>query len=392
MGAADERLDPGGGGVQPAGAGGYRRPGAGGDGDGLRRFSGVHPVHLRPVRPHAAGLSGGGARPEPAAAGPGADFPPAAAVHGLCRLLGGLRLRHRRAAERASGQRVHPFCRPWTLAAWVLTLGIVLGSAWAYYELGWGGWWFWDPVENASFMPWLAGTALLHSLAVTEQRAGFKAWTLLLSICAFSLCLLGTFLVRSGVLVSVHAFASDPARGMFILAFMVLVTGGSLLLFAVRGHRVRSRVNNTLWSRESLLLGNNVLLMAAMLVVLLGTLLPLVHKQLGLGSISVGEPFFNTMFTWLMVPFALLLGVGPLVRWGRDRPRNIRTLLLTALVSTLVLSVLLPWLLEDKIIAMTAVGMAMACWIAVLAVAEAVQRVSARNLSATGNGGGASGW
>ncbi|EAT1375201.1 hypothetical protein D6277_22440, partial [Salmonella enterica] len=130
---------------------------------------------------------------------------------------------------------------------------------------GWGGWWFWDPVENASFMPWLAGTALLHSLAVTEQRAGFKAWTLLLSICAFSLCLLGTFLVRSGVLVSVHAFASDPARGMFILAFMVLVTGGSLLLFAVRGHRVRSRVNNALWSRESLLLGNNVLLMAAML-------------------------------------------------------------------------------------------------------------------------------
>ncbi|EBS5275266.1 heme lyase NrfEFG subunit NrfE, partial [Salmonella enterica] len=196
------------------------------------------------------------------------------------------------------------------------------------------------------------------------------------SICAFSLCLLGTFLVRSGVLVSVHAFASDPARGMFILAFMVLVTGGSLLLFAVRGHRVRSRVNNTLWSRESLLLGNNVLLMAAMLVVLLGTLLPLVHKQLGLGSISVGEPFFNTMFTWLMVPFALLLGVGPLVRWGRDRPRNIRKLLLTALVSTLVLSVLLPWLLEDKIIAMTVVGMAMACWIAVLAVAEAVQRVS----------------
>ncbi|SUG52579.1 cytochrome c-type biogenesis protein F2 [Salmonella enterica subsp. arizonae] len=216
-----------------------------------------------------------------------------------------------------------------------LTLGIVLGSAWAYYELGWGGWWFWDPVENASFMPWLAGTALLHSLAVTEQRASFKAWTLLLSICAFSLCLLGTFLVRSGVLVSVHAFASDPARGMFILAFMVLVTGGSLLLFAVRGHRVRSRVNNALWSRESLLLGNNVLLMAAMLVVLLGTLLPLVHKQLGLGSISVGEPFFNTMFTWLMAPFALLLGVGPLVRWGRDRPRKIRNLLLVAFITTL---------------------------------------------------------
>ncbi len=212
------------------------------------------------------------------------------------------------------------FTRPWTLAAWIfLTLGIVLGSAWAYYELGWGGWWFWDPVENASFMPWLVGTALMHSLAVTEQRASFKAWTLLLAISAFSLCLLGTFLVRSGVLVSVHAFASDPARGMFILAFMVLVIGGSLLLFAARGHKVRSRVNNALWSRESLLLANNVLLVAAMLVVLLGTLLPLVHKQLGLGSISIGEPFFNTMFTWLMVPFALLLGVGPLVRWGRDR-------------------------------------------------------------------------
>ncbi|HDS4830121.1 TPA: heme lyase CcmF/NrfE family subunit [Citrobacter koseri] len=269
------------------------------------------------------------------------------------------------------------FSRPWTLAAWVfLTLGIVLGSAWAYYELGWGGWWFWDPVENASFMPWLVGTALMHSLAVTEQRASFKAWTLLLSICAFSLCLLGTFLVRSGVLVSVHAFASDPSRGMFILAFMVLVIGGSLLLFATRGHKVRSRVNNALWSRESLLLANNVLLIAAMLVVLLGTLLPLVHKQLGLGSISIGEPFFNTMFTWLMAPFALLLGIGPLVRWGRDRPRKLQRLLVIALVSTLVLSMLLPWLFEDKIVAMTVVGLAMACWVFVLAVAEVAQRVS----------------
>ena len=269
------------------------------------------------------------------------------------------------------------FSRPWTLAAWVfLTLGIVLGSAWAYYELGWGGWWFWDPVENASFMPWLVGTALMHSLSVTEQRASFKAWTLLLSICAFSLCLLGTFLVRSGVLVSVHAFASDPSRGMFILAFMVLVIGGSLLLFAVRGHKVRSRVNNALWSRESLLLGNNVLLIAAMLVVLLGTLLPLVHKQLGLGSISIGEPFFNTMFTWLMAPFALLLGIGPLVRWGRDRPRKLKTLLIIAFVTTLVLSLLLPWLFEDRIVAMTVVGLAMACWIFVLAMSEAYLRVS----------------
>ena len=267
--------------------------------------------------------------------------------------------------------------RPWTTAAWILlTLGIALGSYWAYYELGWGGWWFWDPVENASFMPWLVGTALMHSLAVTEQRASFKAWTLLLAISAFSLCLLGTFLVRSGVLVSVHAFASDPARGMFILAFMVLVIGGSLLLFAARGHKVRSRVNNALWSRESLLLANNVLLVAAMLVVLLGTLLPLVHKQLGLGSISIGEPFFNTMFTWLMVPFALLLGVGPLVRWGRDRPRKIRNLLIIAFISTLVLSLLLPWLFESKVVAMTVLGLAMACWIAVLAIAEAALRIS----------------
>jgi cytochrome c-type biogenesis protein CcmF len=272
------------------------------------------------------------------------------------------------------------FSRPWTLAAWIfLTLGIVLGSAWAYYELGWGGWWFWDPVENASFMPWLVGTALMHSLAVTEQRASFKAWTLLLAITAFSLCLLGTFLVRSGVLVSVHAFASDPARGMFILAFMVLVIGGSLLLFAVRGHRVRSRVNNALWSRESFLLANNVLLVAAMLVVLLGTLLPLVHKQLGLGSISIGEPFFNTLFSALMAPFALLLGIGPLIRWGRDRPGRYKKLFLLALVSTLVLSLLLPVLLQDRIVAMTVAGLAMAGWVLVLVIAEVVLRLKKGN-------------
>ncbi len=310
MGAADERLDHGGGGVQPAGAGGYRRPGAGGDGDGLRRFSGVHPVHLRPVRPHAAGLSGGGRDLNPLLQDPGLIFHPPLLYMGYVGFSVAFAFAIAALLSGRLDSAFTRFARPWTLAAWVfLTLGIVLGSAWAYYELGWGGWWFWDPVENASFMPWLAGTALLHSLAVTEQRAGFKAWTLLLSICAFSLCLLGTFPVRSGVLVSVHAFASDPARGMFILAFMVLVTGGSLLLFAVRGHRVRSRVNNALWSRESLLLGNNVLLMAAMLVVLLGTLLPLVHKQLGLGSISVGSRSL-TPCSPLMVPFALLLGWG----------------------------------------------------------------------------------
>ncbi|EJD6370063.1 heme lyase CcmF/NrfE family subunit [Providencia huaxiensis] len=269
------------------------------------------------------------------------------------------------------------FARPWTMAAWFfLTLGIMLGSAWAYYELGWGGWWFWDPVENASFMPWLVGTALIHSLSVTEQRATFKAWSLLLSIFAFSLCLLGTFLVRSGVLVSVHAFASDPSRGLFILAFMVLVVGGSLLVFALRGHKVRSRVNNALWSRESMLLGNNVILTAAMLVVLLGTLLPLVHKQIGLGTISIGEPFFNTMFIALMVPFALLLGIGPLVRWGRDRPAAIKKMLIIATIMTLVLSFVLPLLMEDRIEALTVVGLMMACWIAILAFAEMKVRIS----------------
>lgn len=270
--------------------------------------------------------------------------------------------------------------RPWTTAAWVfLTLGIVLGSAWAYYELGWGGWWFWDPVENASFMPWLAGTALMHSLAVTEKRGTFKAWTVLLAITAFSLCLLGTFLVRSGVLVSVHSFASDPARGMFILAYLVIVIGGSLLLYAVKGGQVRSRVQHETFSRETFLLGNNVLLIAAMLVVLLGTLLPLVHKQLGLGSISIGEPFFNTMFTWLMAPLALLLGIGPLVRWRRDEPSKLWRRLGMALLATLVLSILLPWLLQDSIAGMTVVGLIMALWVIILTLMELHERATHRH-------------
>ena len=270
--------------------------------------------------------------------------------------------------------------RPWTTAAWVfLTIGIVLGSAWAYYELGWGGWWFWDPVENASFMPWLAGTALMHSLAVTEKRGTFKAWTVLLAITAFSLSLLGTFLVRSGVLVSVHSFASDPARGMFILAFLVIVIGSSLLLYAIKGGKVRSRVQNETWSRESFLLGNNVLLIAAMLVVLLGTLLPLVHKQLGLGSISVGEPFFNTMFSWLMAPFALLLGIGPLVRWRRDEPQKLAKRLALALIVTLAGSIVIPWWLQDLIAAMTVVGLMMSLWIIVLTLLELHERATHRH-------------
>ncbi|ORM63161.1 heme lyase NrfEFG subunit NrfE [Pantoea rodasii] len=270
--------------------------------------------------------------------------------------------------------------RPWTTAAWVfLTIGIVLGSAWAYYELGWGGWWFWDPVENASFMPWLAGTALMHSLAVTEKRGSFKSWTVLLAITAFSLSLLGTFLVRSGVLVSVHSFASDPARGMFILAFLVIVIGSSLLLYAIKGGKVRSRVQSEAWSRESFLLGNNVLLIAAMLVVLLGTLLPLVHKQLGLGSISVGEPFFNTMFTWLMAPMALMMGIGPLVRWRRDEPQKLWKRLGVGLLVTLILSIALPWLLQDRIEAMTVIGLLMAIWVIMLTLMELHERATHRH-------------
>ncbi|NBU88106.1 MAG: heme lyase CcmF/NrfE family subunit [Betaproteobacteria bacterium] len=206
--------------------------------------------------------------------------------------------------------------RPWTVAAWIfLTIGIMLGSAWAYYELGWGGWWFWDPVENASFMPWLVGTALIHSLAVTEKRGSFKSWTVLLAILAFSLSLLGTFLVRSGVLSSVHAFASDPSRGLFILALLLAVVGASLTLYAWRAPSVGLGARFGLLSRETLLLGNNVLLLVACAAVLLGTLYPLVLDALGLGKISVGPPYFDTVFVPLMAPVIFLMGVGPMARW-----------------------------------------------------------------------------
>src|SRR5688500_15582857 len=205
--------------------------------------------------------------------------------------------------------------RPWTTAAWVsLTLGIALGSAWAYYELGWGGWWFWDPVENASFMPWLVGTALIHSLAVTEKRGGFKAWTVLLAILAFALSLLGTFLVRSGVLTSVHAFATDPRRGIFILGLFALFIGGALVLYAWRTSRIGLGGEFSSLSRESLLLTNNVLLAAAAGTVFLGTLYPLVLDAFAAGKISVGPPCFEPVFVPLMAPARFLMGVGPLRR------------------------------------------------------------------------------
>ncbi|MGC6407182.1 heme lyase CcmF/NrfE family subunit [Bisgaard Taxon 45] len=270
--------------------------------------------------------------------------------------------------------------RPWTMAAWVfLTLGIVLGSWWAYYELGWGGWWFWDPVENASLMPWIAGTALLHSLAVTEKRGSFKAWTVLLAILAFSLCLLGTFLVRSGILVSVHAFASDPTRGLYILAYLVVVIGGSFVLYAYKGSQIRSRDNAERYSRETALLLNNILLMTALSVVLLGTLLPLVHKQLGLGTISVGAPFFDQMFLIIMVPFSLLLGVGPLIKWRRDQFSAIRKPVILSLVVMLVAGVALPYLLQDQLTVSATLGTMMSVFIVLLSVYELQQRATHRS-------------
>src|SRR5690554_186313 len=206
--------------------------------------------------------------------------------------------------------------RPWTIVAWAfLGLGIVLGSWWAYYELGWGGWWFWDPVENSSFVPWLVGTALIHSLAVTEKRASFKNWTVLLAISTFSLSLLGAFLVRSGVLTSVHAFATDPQRGVFLLMLFAVVVGVSLLLFALRAPKTGTGGQFALLSRESLLLVNNAVLAAAAGAVILGTLYPLILDAFGLGKLSVGPPYFNAIFVPLMVPALLLMAAGPVANW-----------------------------------------------------------------------------
>ena len=232
--------------------------------------------------------------------------------------------------------------RPWTTVAWMfLTIGITLGSWWAYYELGWGGWWFWDPVENASFMPWLVGTALIHSLAVTEKRGAFKRWTVLLALLAFSLSLLGTFLVRSGVLTSVHAFAADPARGLFILVFLCIVIGGSLALYAWRAPAVSSGGGFDLLSRETLLLGNNLLLVVITALILLGTLAPLIYDAMGWGKISVGFPWFTTMFV-IFTPFlVLLMGIGPLARWKRQDPADLARQLRIALLLSVGAGILL---------------------------------------------------
>jgi cytochrome c-type biogenesis protein CcmF len=263
--------------------------------------------------------------------------------------------------------------RPWVTAAWVyLTLGIMMGSWWAYHELGWGGWWFWDPVENASFMPWLVGTALIHSLAVTEKRAAFKNWTVLLAILAFSLSLLGTFLVRSGVLVSVHAFATDPARGLFILMFLTLVVGGSLLLYAWRAPKVRSGGSFKPVSRETTLLINNILLVTAAASILLGTLYPIFLDALDLGKISVGAPYFAAVFVPLMVPLAFLIGVGPLARWKKSRIGELMHRLRFVFIAAIAAGVILPLIVAGINRVLIAVGIGLGTWVAISTVMNLV--------------------
>jgi len=265
--------------------------------------------------------------------------------------------------------------RPWTTVAWsFLTIGIMMGSAWAYYELGWGGWWFWDPVENASFMPWLVGTALIHSLAVTEKRGTFRSWTVLLAIVAFSLSLVGTFLVRSGVLTSVHAFATDPARGIFILAFLAIVIGGSLALYAARAGAVGGGAGFGAISRESMLLGNNILLVIAMASVLLGTLYPLAMDALGLGKISVGPPYFDAVFLPLMTPLVFLMGVGPVAAWREARVPDLWTRLRWAAGVALATAALLPFMI-GRWKPLVALGVLLAAWLAAATVAALVQRL-----------------
>jgi cytochrome c-type biogenesis protein CcmF len=261
--------------------------------------------------------------------------------------------------------------RPWTNVAWMfLTLGIALGSWWAYYELGWGGWWFWDPVENASFMPWLVGAALVHTLAVTEKRGVFRSWTLLLAIFAFSLSLLGTFLVRSGVLTSVHAFAADPERGVFILIFLALVVGGSLLLYALRGPAVKGIASFDGMSREMFLLINNILLVSGMVIILLGTLYPLIADVLDWGKISVGPPYFNLFFVPLMLVLAVLMAVGSVLRWKRNGLTDLGRSLSIPVVLSLLFGALFPLFYGDEYSLMAGVTVGVAFWVAAVTLSD----------------------
>lgn len=265
--------------------------------------------------------------------------------------------------------------RPWTTAAWIfLTLGIAIGSWWAYYELGWGGWWFWDPVENASLMPWLVATALMHSLAVTEKRGLFKSWTVLLAIFAFSLSLLGTFLVRSGVLTSVHAFASDPERGVFILVLLSLWVGGSLLVYAIKGASVHS-VGHFKWiSRETFMLLNNMLLVVATLAVLLGTLYPLIIDFVGLGKISVGPSWFNLMFVPITILLAISLVPGAIAHWKTDKTQRLVQRTWIPLVLAIALGVATPFIMDGKFSALVALGMTVSAWIIFATLADLWQK------------------
>ena len=265
--------------------------------------------------------------------------------------------------------------RPWITTAWCfLTIGIALGSAWAYYELGWGGWWFWDPVENASFMPWLLGTALIHSLAVTEKRGGFKMWTALLAILTFSMSLLGTFLVRSGVITSVHAFATDPTRGIFILVFLAILIGGSLTLFALRAPRASIGESFDTVSKDSMLLANNILLLVSAFTVLLGTLYPLILDALGLGKISVGQPYFNAVFIPLMAPALFLMGVGPITKWRSAQPIELATQLRWALAITVITSAIAALTMRSWT-ALIGFGLFIAIWIVSATINNLIARL-----------------
>lgn len=267
--------------------------------------------------------------------------------------------------------------RPWTTAAWVfLTLGIALGSWWAYYELGWGGWWFWDPVENASFIPWLVGTALLHSLAVTEKRGGFKSWTVLLAITAFSLSLLGTFLVRSGVLTSVHAFATDPTRGVFILIFLVLVVGSSLALYAWRAPKSTLGGKFSLTSRETFILLGNVFLVVSAASVLLGTLYPLLIDALHLGKISVGPPYFNSVFVPIMIPLLVLMGIGPWTSWKNSKLLDVVKRLWIAALVAVIAAALIPFAMGE-FTWISSLGFLLAFWVISSGVLQIIRQAKA---------------
>jgi len=269
--------------------------------------------------------------------------------------------------------------RPWTLAAWTfLTIGIALGSWWAYYELGWGGWWFWDPVENSSFMPWLMTTALIHSLAVTERRGLFKSWTVLLAIAGFSLSLLGTFLVRSGVLISVHAFASDPRRGLFILALLAVISGGALLLYGLRAPRLAAEGGFKWLSREAFLLGNNVLLVAAAGAVLFGTIYPLALDALGAGKISVGPPYFNVVFVLPALPLLALLGLGMHTGWRSTKVAPLADRLAWPAAIAAVFGATLPWFFFDRATVLAMVGVSAGLWVGASALLEPLRRVLTR--------------